>query len=199
MVLKRQTVWLLTMLSLIIVLSVYYISMDRIQDHQAFVPGEEEEQDGELDLDMELEDGDMTLIELEEVEEVLGDASFFSDLSVNEIFNQIRLQRTDSRGRLREDLMTVFGSTEASAEAQVAAMDRIENLNTMQQNEEMVETLLKAEGYEDALVIAEDNFVRIYVKADELTNEEVIEIMDMAHEHIGTNVEIRVGYQSSNK
>ncbi|MCD8508700.1 MAG: SpoIIIAH-like family protein [Bacillus sp. (in: Bacteria)] len=198
MVLKRQTVWLLTMLSLIIVLSVYYISMDRMQDHQAFMPEEQEEETENDGLNTDTEDGDITLIELQEVEEVLGEGSFFSGLTVNEMFNQIRLQRTDTQGRLREDLMSVVASADASAETQIRALEQVENLYTMQQNEEMVENLLRSEGYEDALVIADEFEVKIYVKADELSKEEADKIMGIAHEHLGVAT-IRVGFQSNNK
>lgn len=196
MVLKRQTVWLLTMLSLIIVLSVYYISMDRMQDHQAFLPEDEQESEDE-GLEINSEDGDITLIELQEVEEVLGEGSFFSGLSVHEMFSQIRLQRTDTQGRLRDDLMSVVASAEASPEAQVRALEQVENMYAMQQKEEMVENLLRSEGYEDALVIADEFEVKIYVKADELSKEEADKIMGIAHEHLGVAT-IRVGFQSNN-
>ncbi|MBU9712207.1 SpoIIIAH-like family protein [Evansella tamaricis] len=199
MVLKRQTVWLLTMLSLIVVLSVYYISMDRI-DNQHALDGEmeeTEEQQGDLE---ELEDWfdseDVTFIELDDVEDVLGDGSL-TQLSVDEMFTQIRLQRQDSRGRMREGIVDVIASSESNPELQSQAFDQYSVLETLAQKEEMIETVLRSKGYEDALVIADESDVKIYVKADELSREQTVEIMSLAYDHLGDR-RVRVGFQPGN-
>ncbi|MBU9724167.1 MULTISPECIES: SpoIIIAH-like family protein [Bacillaceae] len=202
MVLKRQTVWLLTMLSLIVVLSVYYIQMDRIEQQGAL--GDEEGQQNEEGVSEEGLDGldwlndsdELQFIELEDVEEVLGDGSF-PDVDVDEMFTQIRLQRQDSRGRLRDDYVDVLTSAEANAEVQSQAFDQVTNLETLAQKEEMIETVLRSKGYEDALVIADENNVKIYVKADDLTEEQTLEIMALSYDHFG-NKRAEVGFQPGN-
>jgi len=66
MILKRQTVWLLTMLSLIIVLSVYYISMEQIEGQQTGDLEIEEATGLNEELEFEwLEDEELTFIGLE--------------------------------------------------------------------------------------------------------------------------------------
>ncbi|ADU29971.1 SpoIIIAH-like family protein [Evansella cellulosilytica] len=197
MVLKRQTVWLLTMLSLIVVLSAYYLTMPNMQDQEAL--GEEEEPGNDLEMNMDdIDEEDVTFIEIEEVEDVLAEGDFFSDASsVNEMFDTIRLRRADSRARLMTEFMEVFHSDGAASEVQLEALDRREALETLGQKEENLEELLRAKGYDDALVIAEENMVQIYVKADELTNVETVEILNLSRDHLGIE-EIRVGYQSEN-
>ncbi|WP_096188467.1 SpoIIIAH-like family protein [Evansella halocellulosilytica] len=200
MVLKRQTVWLLTMLSLIIVLSVYYISMDRFQGQHALddedeTTGEEHDEVSESDLDLDwIEDEDVTFIELEDVDDVLGQHSLYSNSNAEEMFDMYRLQRQDARARMNEEYLNVFDSEEASAEVQVQALEQYESLQSLQQQEERLETMIRAKGYEDALVITDDNQVKIYVKADELTKEDVVEINMLAYEELGDK-NIRVGFQ----
>ncbi|UTR09467.1 SpoIIIAH-like family protein [Evansella sp. LMS18] len=198
MVLKRQTVWLLTMLSLIVVLSVYYISMENMQPEEAMT-GLHEEADSEGNSDSAGEfgpvDEDVTFIELEEVEDVLGESSLLTGMAAEEVFNTIRLQRMDARERLSEEYVNVFLSDESDTEVQVQALDKYEELRTLSQKEEMLETLIRSKGYDDALVIVEENDVKIYVKADDLSKSEAAELNKMAYEQLGDK-NVRVGFQS---
>ncbi|TMW73751.1 SpoIIIAH-like family protein [Alteribacter natronophilus] len=197
MVLKRQTVWLLTMLSLIIVLSVYYININN-QDF-AGVPqdqtGENQAAEGE-DLEAQLQnDESVTFVEIEDTTAASGQSQY-STMSADEMFEMIRLQRQDARGKANEEYADVIASAEASADVQSQAFDGREALQAMAQKEELLETLIKARGYEDALVITEDGQVRIYVKADGLSKEEAVQIKRLAYEELGAD-NIMVGYQSN--
>jgi stage III sporulation protein AH len=189
MVLKRQTVWLLTMLSLIIVLSVYYITAEP-SDQLAFIGDDTEENDnvdGQKDDDSFIEIEEITE---DELESLLEEKGFTND----EVFNSIRLERQETRDRLSVDYTAVIASGEASAEVQSRALDSIENLRVLAQQEEMLETLIKAKGYDDVLVIADAEGVKIIVKADELSKEEGVKIMNMAKEKL--NMEnIAVNFQ----
>ncbi|PYZ94350.1 mutants block sporulation after engulfment [Salipaludibacillus keqinensis] len=196
MILKRQTVWLLTMLSLIVVLSVYYMTMDRFQDQQT--AGSDMGEEASLDEDVEfewIEGEDITFVELENVEEVLGDVAFSSQVDAEEMFETIRLQRQDARGRLNEEYKSVIASTETDPEIQVDALEKIESLQVVSQKEEMIETIIRSKGYEDALVMSDNNQVNIYVKASDLTKEQAVELNQLAYEHLGIE-NIRVGYQA---
>lgn len=194
MILKRQTVWLLTMLSLIIVLSVYYISMEQIQDQQSANP-EVEETSNLDDVEFEwLDDEELTFIELEDVEQVIGDNDLSSNVNVEEMFDTIRLQRQDSRGKLNDEYKSVIASTETEPEIQVEALEKIESLQVMSQKEELIETMIRAKGYEDALVMTDENQVNIYVKTADLSKEQAVELNQLAYEHLQIE-NIRVGYQ----
>ncbi|MCE7794325.1 SpoIIIAH-like family protein [Salipaludibacillus sp. CUR1] len=203
MILKRQTVWLLTMLSLIIVLSVYYISMDQIQDPQTAMTDMEEDQDSlnslEDDLGFEWVEGeDISFVEIEDAEEVLGEGALAPQMNPDEMFDSIRLQRQDSRGKLNEEYTNVIINTETDPEIQVEALEKIESLQAMSQQEEMIETIIRSKGYEDALVMADNDQVNIYVKASDLTTEQVVEINQLAYEHLGIET-VRVGFHPGNE
>lgn len=201
MILKRQTVWLLTMLSLIIVLSVYYIMMDGLETQEASVSELEEVQSvQELDewaegLEIEwLESNDELFIELEGAEEVIGGNVASNGMSAEEMFDTIRLQRQDARGKLNEEYVNVMASAETNPEIHVEALEKVEALQEMAQKEEMVETIIRSQGYEDALVMTAENQVNVYVKANELSKEEVVEINQLTFEHLGIET-VRVGFQ----
>lgn len=202
MVLKRQTVWLLTMLSLIIVLSIYYISMERMQN--SGVLGDVDEETDELtdgDNPFEglegLSDEDI-FVKLEDVTDVFGKHSNITNVSTDQLFESFRLQRMEKRSRMNEEYVTAMVSEDATPELQVQALEKFESLQVLAQNEEMLESVLRSKGYEDALVVADENEVKIFVKADDLTKEETAEIMMLSYTHLG-DVSVRVGFQSDKK
>lgn len=193
MVLKRQTVWLLTMLSLIIVLSVYYITSPVPNDQLAYL-GDEEDQTTEENAD-KMDDSFMEFEEVTDEDiEWLSDQEIISGFTNDEVFTSIRLNRRTERDRMSEDYVAVIASVDASADVQSQAMDNIESLHALAQKEEMLETLIKTKGYEDVLVIAEGDEVKIIVKADELSKEEGVKIMLMAREQLNIE-EIAVAFQ----
>ncbi|UOE95921.1 SpoIIIAH-like family protein [Alkalihalobacillus sp. LMS39] len=196
MVLKRQTVWLLTMLSLIIVLSAYYMTSPGESLDYAYTDEEkglEENTDVTVSVDEEM-DMDMEVV-LEEAGEGDGEAGMISAISSDETFTSLRLDRQVSRDKLLESYTNVMTSG-ASAEAIAEAVDKQEALLSMQQQEEMLETLVRTKGYEDVLVITKDDRVNVIVKADELSREEAVEILALAREQLGDK-HVQIRHQAS--
>ncbi|MFA9559431.1 SpoIIIAH-like family protein [Evansella sp. AB-rgal1] len=196
MVLKRQTVWLLTMLSLIVVLSVYYISMDPNTNPGAMGDEMEEENENSDIKEEGIDNEDLQFVDLGDITEVTGPPSSLSDMSVEDYFNTVRLQRTDARNRESEGYMTVFNSSDTTSDVQMEALDKYESLQKLGQKEEELETLLRSKGYEDALVIADAEEAKVYVKADELSRAEAAEIHNLSREQLGNEIDIIVGFQS---
>lgn len=180
MVLKKQTVWLLTMLSLIIVLSAYYI-MTPGTDNVAFVGDQEQSQD------------DATSNEAEETN-AEGDV-VSSSLSSDEAFAALRLEIQEQRDAAIEDYTAVIAS-EASADLRNEAHEQRQELMALSQQESVLENVIKSEGYSDAVVYTlENDKVRVIVKADQLSNEEANNIMVLAQEQLGDGHQIAVEFQ----
>ncbi|WP_226657028.1 SpoIIIAH-like family protein [Pseudalkalibacillus hwajinpoensis] len=182
MVLKKQTVWLLTMLSLIIVLSAYYI-MTPGTDNVAFV-GDQEEQS---------EEG----VKGEEAKETNGveDESVSMNVSGDEVFAALRLEIQEQRDAAIEDYTAVIAS-EASADLRNEAHEQRQELMALSQKESVLENVIKSEGYSDAVVYTlDDEKVRVIVKADQLSNEEANNIMVLAEEQLGDGHRIAVEFQ----
>ena len=198
MVLKRQTVWLLTMLSLILVLSVYYMT-NPVQDQLAFV-GEEETELNEESMTGEDQENSEMFIEFEQIMESdmeLLEEDILFGFASDEVFSSIRLERKVARDRQSADYVAVIASADTSPELQSKAFDNNERLHELSRKEELLETLIKAKGYSDVLVIAEENEVKVIVKADELSRDDALTINLMAREQLGDKT-VAVGFQPNN-
>lgn len=196
MVLKKQTVWLLTMLSLIVVLSVYYMTSSNEQKDFAY--NDEEE------METSATSGDVSakeepFVQIEEVtneENSLDEVSEVTSMAREDIFTSIRLERDAQREKMLEQYTNIIASNDSPAELQAKALENKDRLLSLEQKESMLETLIRAKGYKDVLVITneEDNEVKIIVQADELSRKEANEIMMMAAEHLGEK-KIAVAHQ----
>lgn len=213
MVLKKQTVWLLTMLSLIIVLSVYYVMPGgQSPDEIAFV-GEEEESGNDanevvVNLSEELEGEEAAEGEVAEEEatgeEVVEDGEFgeISSISSNETFTTIRMELQANRDRMKEEFTKIRASDTASAEEKAAAHQSEADLHQLQNDEFVLEKLIIAKGFEDALVMAEDDQVRVIVQSEELTREQANEVLQLAISQLNLDLDktkVAVGHTGANK
>jgi stage III sporulation protein AH len=181
MLLKKQTVWLLTMLSLVVVLSVYYItSPEQKANELATVKQEEKASQKEAKTDTEAKDGDTI------ISQVAGD----------EEFEALRLKLQDERSELKEQLSAVVATTDLPADERSEAVDQMKRLNEIAQKEQMLETLIKAMNYEDALVRADGSTVKIIVKSSkESSRSEANAIIQMVKKEIGETNFVAVEFQ----
>ncbi len=117
---KKQTVWLLTMLSLIIVLSVYYI----------FSPDRE-------DLAFKNDDGQEEQMNTDEVtEDVDVD---ITNASNDELFTTIRMDIEDERSRTKDRFKAIVASSEATSEEKNEALNSIEQIEQTTSKEFILE------------------------------------------------------------
>jgi stage III sporulation protein AH len=166
MLLKKQTVWLLTMLSLVVVLSVYYVTSP--EQKGSDLAGMEEKAEGEM-KSVESEDG----------------KAIITNTASDEMFENLRLQLDDERSRMKEDLQEVLGQTDLPAEERMKAKDQIDELNEIAQKEAMLETLIRAMDYEDVLVRADGKKVQITVKAKDHSASAANNIIQEVRNEIG--------------
>ena len=181
--LKKQTVWLLTMIALVIVLAVYYMNYDSINQQVAT-----NENQGETEFvgnDQEQDEASEEQVQVETEE-----------YGRDDFFEAIRLQIMEERSRKKEELETLAGSPELSTEEISAALDEMEKLNELAEKERMLEMLIISSlGYEDALVRAEENEVRITVKGQEPSRTNANEIIRMVQEEMNTT-NVTVSFQT---
>ncbi|MCA1058167.1 SpoIIIAH-like family protein [Rossellomorea aquimaris] len=182
MLLKKQTVWLLTMLSLVIVLSVYYITSPTQQaTDMAYQEKDGKEQAGGGD------------------KETMSDMEVVTDAAGNEMFEALRLEVTDEREQLREELEAKVANADVSAEEKSAAYEQMENLRELAMTESVLETMIKTMGYEDALVRANGENIRITVKSDkEHSKADANEIIRLVMSEVGQMKPVAVEFQPAN-
>jgi stage III sporulation protein AH len=150
MLLKKQTVWLLTMLSLVVVLSVYYItSPEQKKNDLAAVQQKAKDQINQNTAKTQTA--------------VKGGKTTISQIASNDEFEALRLKLEEQRSQLRDELTAEVASTGLTPDDRSKAYDQMQNLNKTAQKEEILETLIKTMGYDDALVRADGAQVRVTV------------------------------------
>ena len=195
MLLKKQTVWLLTMLSLIIVLSVYYITTpQQTPTDMAYLEEEEKEQPAKEELGGESSEEQSNETASTNQEDELE--AQISSISSDELFTELRLDIEDARSQRIEDWEAIITSAEATAEMKSDAKDKMDELRTLAQKESILETLLRKQyNYSDVLVNTMDNKVQIIVKADNLSAKQANQIMQEARDQLGEDKTIAVEYE----
>lgn len=180
--LKKQTVWLLTMLSLMIVLSVYYMMSD--QEDIAYIDTDDQpfeetvQQDGNDDAE------DVVIEDMQEVD-------------ANEFFTTIRMEIEDKRNEKKDRLKDIVASSDTTATEINTALNEMDALEEIASKENILqETILTtSEAYEDVLVRAEEDKVRVHVITEQLSKNEAVQIMQIVKDELG-DITVDVNFQT---
>ncbi|WP_181350065.1 SpoIIIAH-like family protein [Thalassobacillus sp. CUG 92003] len=183
--LKKQTVWLMTMLSLLIVLSVYYMTAPEGEE-MAFLNEEDltEQESGE--------EGDAPEEEGTEEGNSEGD-TVISQMSSDELFTSVRMELQTKRDQQEEQLSEIVASSDFTAEEKNEAMEEMQVLRETRSKESILENTIQASNqYEDVLVRAEEDTIHVTVQVDELNEQETNHIIQMVADEFGhTNIEVQ--------
>ncbi|MGG0716540.1 SpoIIIAH-like family protein [Robertmurraya massiliosenegalensis] len=185
MLLKKQTVWLLTMLSLVVVLSVYYMTSPE-QRQQELAGTEEQEEavtEGQDEMTGETE------------ADVDAEGDIVSSVASDEVFDALRLQLDEERSKIKEELTDIMASTDLPSEQRGDAYEKSQELDQVAQKEAVLETLIVAMGYDDALVRADGEQVRITVKSNEPSATAANEIIQVVKTELGQMQAVAVEFQ----
>lgn len=202
--LKKQTVWLLTMLSLVVVLSVYYVTTPEKMNNVTPTASEkmgQEKQGTEKETTKETSNNEAGKKETANKETDKKDSgnkgtssketskkeSNVTVQSSDENFTALRMQMEDQRSAEKEKLQDVMKSTKSSAEEISKAKADFDAINTMQTKEGLLETVIKSQGgYKDALVRAEGNDIKVTVKAAKHSQKEANKIIQLVRSEAGS-------------
>lgn len=175
MMLKKQTVWLLTMLSLMIVLSVYYMTSPS-EDEVAFIDQENQQDAENVHSNVDGHKGD----------DATGKQTVTSSLNSDQFFTAARLQIEDSRSKLKEQYKEIVASSSVSAEEVNKAINEMNRLQEYSVKENLLEQTIAAKAsYPDVLVRAEREKIYVTVKANELSEADTVDIMRMVYAEFG--------------
>lgn len=118
-----------------------------------------------------------------------GSASTGGDATEENYFTATALTRQQSRDEAIDVLKLVSESAESSEEAKAQASAQIAQIAQDIQNENNIETLVKAKGFEECVAIIADNSVSVIVSAEELQAAEAAQILAIVYETTGVNPE----------
>ncbi|NMA90310.1 MAG: SpoIIIAH-like family protein [Amphibacillus sp.] len=194
--LKKQTVWLLTLLSLTIVLSVFYMNSPDSDDF-SFVFQEKSKEDTEKTAG-DLSDLNQNLTSTSDLEGTDLEDMVSSVSTEDDLFTLIRMELAQSRSSQMEKLESVVASGTASVDEKNTAFEELTRINQLSTKELIVEESLKAEyGYPDVLVRSMEDTVIVTVKTDQLSDKEANEIMRTVYDEFGA-LQVEVKFQPSN-
>jgi len=202
-VLKKQTVWLLTMLSLVVVLSVYYVTTPDKMNTASPTTGEkigQEKQGTDKAVTNEAPketpkkentSKETTNKETDKKENAKKETSKkegnVSVQSSDENFTALRMQMEDQRSEQKAKLQEVMSSTKASATEKNKAKENFDAITTMETKQELLETVIKSQGgYPDALVRADGTDIRVTVKAAKHSQKEANKIIQLVRSEGGS-------------
>ncbi|KIV70396.1 Stage III sporulation protein AH [Bacillus mycoides] len=204
--LKKQTVWLLTMLSLVVVLSVYYVTTPDKMNTAAPATGEKmgQEKQGvdkavtkettkettnketiKENTSKETTNKETDKKENDKKETSKKEASVTVQSS-DENFTALRMQMEDQRSVEKEKLQNVMKSSKSSAEEKSKAKDNLDAITTMETKQQLLETVIKSQGgYKDALVRADGTDIKVTVKSAKHSQKEANKIIQLVRSEGG--------------
>ncbi|GMR66255.1 SpoIIIAH-like family protein [Bacillus cereus] len=205
--LKKQTVWLLTMLSLVVVLSVYYVTTPDKMNTASPATGEKigQEKQGtdkavtneapketpKKETTSKETSNKETNKETDKKESATKETSK-KDANVtvqssDENFTALRMQMEDQRSEQKAKLQEVMNSAKSSATEKSKAKDNFDAITTMETKQELLETVIKSQGgYKDALVRADGTDIRVTVKAAKHSQKEANKIIQLVRSEGGS-------------
>ena len=104
-------------------------------------------------------------------------------------FTATALNRQQSRDEAIDVLNLVSESDESTEEAKAEATAKISQIAVDIQNENNIETLVKAKGFEECVAVISDNAVSVIVKAENLQAAEAAQILAIVYDTTGISPE----------
>jgi len=131
-------------------------------------------------------------IDLEKVSTSAGDDNLAAQIAKNlesDFFIDYKLERDRLRGQEADYLRELINNLNASTESKEKAQQDLIALSQKVEKEMIVENLIKAKGFEDAVIFFSDEFVNIVVKTNGLLPKDVAQITDVVTKTTGITVD----------
>lgn len=109
--------------------------------------------------------------------------------SYDNFFAEFRIKRDRARASQIENLKENVNNPRSTQETINKAQDMIYNLSNIIAMEAHGENLLNSKGYEDAAIFIEGDNITVFVKKDQLSEEDVIRIGDLVVRATGYSLE----------
>ncbi|WP_019414113.1 SpoIIIAH-like family protein [Paenisporosarcina sp. TG20] len=174
---KKRTVWMLTLLSLVAVISVYYVNEPNNMPFDGLAIFSDEAVD-QLSVNNQADGESVTPI-----------------FAQSELFEEMRMEVLNKRSEQRTQLTSKIASNELPAEEVNAAYDEMEDLTVRDSTEAMLEMLIQSLGYSDALVLTSEGTVDVRVISDEQGAAQANEIIHIVKKQWEDAKTVKVTFQ----
>lgn len=112
-----------------------------------------------------------------------------SQSSSENIFSSFKLERERIRSQSIDTLKELINNSNSDKELKLQAQKEMMNLVKLTEKEMVIENLIKAKGFNDALVFIHENNVNVIVDAQNLTTAQVAQIQDIVSRETGVSIE----------
>ncbi|MBP0724414.1 SpoIIIAH-like family protein [Bacillus sp. RG28] len=192
---KRQTIWLLTMLSLVVVLSVYYVTTPNQTNTANFMKMSGKQDLSSLDSTSNVNSDKTKETSNKSSEKTKPTAKKQNAINADEVMEKQRMDQEDTRSQQIEEYKSVVDSATATAQQKSEALSKVQTLEALSAKEQNVEEMIKSAGYKDALVQANDNEVRVTVKSKTHSRKAANDIIQMTRSELGEKL-VEVDFQT---
>ena len=186
---KKQTIWLLTMLSLVVVLSVYYVTTPDNLKTTSFMNMNNSTNTDTLDStpkDTKKTDSKTDTSKQNSDTSKQNDKETASqENSTSEVFLKQRMEQEDQRSQLIDEYKSTVDSATASAKEKSDAFTNMNELQKLTALESDVETMIKEAGYKDALVRSDKDEVKVDVTSAKPSRKAANDIIQMTRSVLG--------------
>ncbi|AIS52375.1 stage III sporulation protein AH [Thermoanaerobacter kivui] len=105
------------------------------------------------------------------------------------IFTTYREEREINRSRSIDALKEIVENKNTSQATRDQAQRQIIKLTEITNQEMIIENLIKAKGFQDAVVLIDNGIVNVIVQADKLSEQEVAQIQDIVSRQTGVSLD----------
>lgn len=172
---NKKSVWFLTLFSLILVLSIYYITMP-----------------SEMLLTTR---GDYENKETEKEAEEITEEETEVTMKESDLLTSLRVEANDEMNKEMEELKTVLNSEDATSEEKNDAFERMKELNSIRGEEESLEKKLKSDLKLESFIKIDGDQIRVVVNTDSLDKTSANNIMRTIQAEYDKKMYISVKFQ----
>ena len=124
--------------------------------------------------------------EIEEEEELQVTTNNIDEIS--EYFTNSKLERDKMYSENLEIYQKMVDSTTISSEQKAIAINEISKITNIKNSLMIAENLIKNKGFEDVLILVNNEIISIVVKTEVLSIEDIAQIQNIISRQLGTNV-----------
>jgi stage III sporulation protein AH len=186
MTMNRQTMWLVSMLTLMVVLSAYYIVTGPDQPAGTAIQSIDE---------MGNVKNDQVQVDIKSLEKPVAVKKETSEAS--DYFVSYHMQRNATREKQLESYYQVLMNPTSTKQELETANAKIEEMNKLDKAETSLEEQIREAGFQDVVVMQENNHVNIIVQSKDLSRKKAVEIITMAQKQMQVAAsQISVAYKA---
>ncbi len=111
------------------------------------------------------------------------------ETSTTSFFKDFRYNRENTRKKEIEYINNIVDNPNSDENKRAEAQDQLLQLTQIMEKELGVEGLIKAKGFDDVIVMLQENSVNVVVDKKDLSSEEVAQILDIVRRETGQEAE----------